>query len=389
MTAKATSSPFTFTKRGIFYFRRRVPKQLRRLYATDFITTSLKTRDVRDAGRKASQLASQLDAYWFQLSFQDRFTKVIGTPTQTYAIANAPEKPSPKISEVKATYLKLSGTGRAKTFQQAVDRSFDLLLGLKGDKPVAMYTRADVNALRDKLLKSGLAPQSVQRTFSTLRAAFNVAINELDLGCPNVFLNVRINTSSSIQKRNAFGAETLRLIQTECIKTNSETTRLVALISDTGMRLAEAVGLLIDDIVLDADIPHINLIEHDWRPLKTATSTRKIPLVGCSLWAAKEVIAHRQNGELFAFPSSCNINVCKSNSASARLNKWLNKYVDDRSVVIHSFRHSLRDRLRAIECPADMTDQIGGWRSMGVGVRYGNGYPLANTHDWMQRIVIT
>ena len=40
-----------------------------------------------------------------------------------------------------------------------------------------------------------------------------------------------------------------------------------------------------------------------------------------------------------------------------------------------SSQYSMRDRLRAVECPMDMIDQIGGWRSVGgVGARYGEGY---------------
>ena len=43
--------------------------------------------------------------------------------------------------------------------------------------------------------------------------------------------------------------------------------------------------------------------------------------------------------------------------------------------VIHSLRHSLRDRLRAIECPADIIDAIGGWpkalvTNMAKGIAY-------------------
>jgi len=29
--------------------------------------------------------------------------------------------------------------------------------------------------------------------------------------------------------------------------------------------------------------------------------------------------------------------------------------------VVHSLRHSLRDRMREVEAPSDMIDQIGGW----------------------------
>ena len=32
--------------------------------------------------------------------------------------------------------------------------------------------------------------------------------------------------------------------------------------------------------------------------------------------------------------------------------------------TIHSFRHSMRDRLRAVQCSADITDQIGGWTAL-------------------------
>ncbi len=54
-----------------------------------------------------------------------------------------------------------------------------------------------------------------------------------------------------------------------------------------------------------------------------------------------------------------------SNSASAALNKWL-KQVAGSDYVIHSFRHSMRDRLRAVNCPSDMINQIGGWSKQSI-----------------------
>ena len=44
------------------------------------------------------------------------------------------------------------------------------------------------------------------------------------------------------------------------------------------MRLAEAAGLLVSDINLNADVPHIALRKHPWRSLKTRGSERDIPL---------------------------------------------------------------------------------------------------------------
>ena len=45
--------------------------------------------------------------------------------------------------------------------------------------------------------------------------------------------------------------------QGECFQQDDEIGHIVGLISDTGMRLAEAVGLHQDDLVLDADVPHV------------------------------------------------------------------------------------------------------------------------------------
>jgi hypothetical protein len=54
---------------------------------------------------------------------------------------------------------------------------------------------------------------------------------------------------------------------------------------------------------------------------------------------------------------------------------------------MHSFRHSMRDRLRAVECPADIADQIGGWQPDGVGQTYGSGYPVPVISRWLSAAV--
>lgn len=67
--------------------------------------------------------------------------------------------------------------------------------------------------------------------------------------------------------------------------------------------------------------------------------------------------------------------------------RWLRSHVPD-GCVVHSFRHSLRDRLRAVQCPSDMIDQIGGWTTSGVGQRYGEGYDLDIKLRWLAKTLI-
>ena len=109
-----------------------------------------------------------------------------------------------------------------------------------------------------------------------------------------------------------------------------------------------------------------------------------MPLVGASLWAAKRVTHNSHNP--YAFPRYNDGELANANSASAALNKWLKPMVSE-GCVVHSFRHSMRDRLGAVECPKEIIDQIGGWSSSDVGESYGEGVPLLNLSDWLKMMI--
>ena len=64
-----------------------------------------------------------------------------------------------------------------------------------------------------------------------------------------------------------------------------------------------------------------------------------------------------------------------ANSASAALNKWMKTFLP-KECVVHGMRHAFRDRLRAVNAPVDMIDQLGGWNLQSVGQGYGEGYSL-------------
>lgn len=107
------------------------------------------------------------------------------------------------------------------------------------------------------------------------------------------------------------------------------------------------------------------------RRLKTGWSERDVPLKGSAQRAAERIIAQASPSN-FAFPRNNRDGSIGANAASASLDTWL-KPVVPRKCTMHSFRHSMRDR-RAVECPADIVDQIGGWRTEGIG--YGYKYPM-------------
>ncbi|MDB9945209.1 tyrosine-type recombinase/integrase [Ascidiaceihabitans sp.] len=247
------------------------------------------------------------------------------------------------------------------------------------------YTRQDALQFRDWLVARGLTGSSITRNFSYLKAVINFALSEYALEVRNPFIGVYHDRSAGVLVRKPVPMEAIRKVQSECHKIDDDIRWLIALISDTGMRLAEGAGLLKRDFIgLDADLPYVCITKHSWRNLKTASSERKIPLVGEALWAAKRIV-EIENGSDFAFPRYNRRSTTAANSASAALNKWLKQYVPV-GCTMHSFRHSMRDRLRAVQCPSDITDQIGGWTTDGVGQGYGSGYPMSVLREWLIKV---
>ena len=75
----------------------------------------------------------------------------------------------------------------------------------------------------------------------------------------------------------------------------------MALIADTGLRLAEAEGVLKEDLLIESKMPFVSIRQHDWKRLKTSGSEREVPLVGASLWAVKRILAAECDSQ-FTFP---------------------------------------------------------------------------------------
>ena len=372
---------YLWVKGQTYYFNRRVPKDVQAHYKASRIVICLKTSRKDQAIRAARSIAQRLEDYWLSLRLAN-----LDIPA-FHLLRSEPQKLSQSscmtLSEALELYLRLKGVNKGKVFRRGAERNIQSVVKVLSDRPLDEYSSSDAAAYRDYLLKRGLTTNSVKRNFATIRSVINLAIQEHGLDCRNAFSKVYLPDLDDAKKRKPIPIENIREIQQECMSINDEARWLVALISDTGMRLSEAAGLHIDDIKLDCEIPHIDLKPHAWRGLKTRGSQRQIPLVGASLWAAKRV-KETSTTSPYAFPRYTSAKGTNANSASAAINKWLKPRVPE-GCVIHSFRHSLRDRLRAVQCPSDMIDQIGGWSTAGVGQSYGEGYGLDVSTRWMHK----
>lgn len=375
-----TKSPhYLYRRNGTYYFTRQVPSDLQTRFNKNRVVISLRTPSEQKAINSANKLADRLETYWNTLRLELFHTKELKL---SFLDNEKVKSEKLKLSEALDVYIKLKGKGKDKLFYQTAKRNVSYTIECFGNVDINSLKPIDAGKYRDFLFNKGLSTSSVRRVFSSINAVINISINEIGINMINPFSGTFIPDDNKKKTRLPIPIENIRNIQAECKSLDDDNRWLIALISDTGMRLSEATGLLSGDIVLDTIIPHINLINHPWRRLKTKGSNRVIPLIGSSLWAAKRVL---EANSTYAFPRYTNETKCNANSASNGLNKWLKPRIPN-DCVIHSFRHSLRDRLRAVQCPSDIVDAIGGWSTSGVGQTYGSGYNLDIKHKWLKKI---
>ena len=180
--------------------------------------------------------------------------------------------------------MSIKGVGRQKLFFTTAQRYIGYMIACLGVRPIDQYSSRDATLLREWLLKKGLSNSSLQRVFSSIKAVINFSILEQGLNCQNAFSKVYLPTHTDVKKRHSISTENMINIQQACLTLDDDIRWLIALIFDTGMRLSEAAGLMLEDIHLNEDVPYIDLKPHPHRRLKTASSKRLIPLTGLSLW---------------------------------------------------------------------------------------------------------
>ena len=372
--------PYIRCRDGIYYFVRRVPDDVKSYYSSDRISMSLRTKSNGVAIRATKSICQRLDDYWLGLRLQKMDIPAIHLVSSN----EDSDDSSPNITDALDLYLRLKGQGKDKTFIRTANRNIEYIVKVLGNKSIRSYSSIDASKFRDWLMEQGMSLSTVKRVFSSVRAIINLAINEFGLNILNPFSKVYLPSSHNVNVIRVIPSEDLSKIQSICKEEDDELRWIVALLSDSGMRLSEALGLTKEDINLNNSIPHIRLTPHPWRRLKTKSSERYIPLVKDSLWASLRILEHN-NESNFAFPRYTSLKGYNANSASAALNKWMKEKLS-KQYVIHGFRHSFRDRLRAVECPLEIIDQLGGWSFKSVGQGYGKGYELSVLNKWMKQI---
>jgi len=358
---------YTVWRSGRYYYNRRVPLHAVRIYGTH-IRYALSSC-VDEAAEYAERLSAVLDASW-------QNSKRI-QPVDVAAVIESFKPRSVLLSDMAEEYLSL------RSIRQTPPRvALQTFLSLAGDRDVSSYTRDDAKLFVRHLTQKGNKTATIRRRINSLSAILNYAYAEMDLDKRNPFTKLMIrNEGDDVTKRGTFTLDQLKQGYDHALQSGSTVKMLMSLLGETGCRLAEIVGLELTDIDLEQGLIYIR--PNKIRRLKTRNSIRTLPLVGYAKEAMAEVIKHSDG--TYLYPRYVKEGECRADHASAALGKWLKK--DFGGLTGHCLRHTFRDRLRAIDCPMELIDQIGGWSSVqSIGSGYGKGYDLGKVRHWFGKV---
>ena len=331
---------YTICRSGTYYYNRRVPKQAIAAYGS-FIRHALSS-DFEEASAYAERLTSVLDGAWA--------AKVKIIPVDISSVIHGFKPKSSLLSEMAEEYCCLREIEQ-KPMRVALSPFFILA----GDKDVSRYTREDAKLYVHHLSEKGNKTATIRRRISSPSAIFNYAYSELGLEKRNPFSRLIIKAEGSDRrKRGVFTNAQLKIGYDKALLSGCTVRLAMPILGETGCRLAEIIGMRLDDI--DMKQGSIVIRPNLARRLKTRNSTRTLPLTGYAKLTIERAI-QKADGE-WLFPQYIKSGKCNATHASNALNKWLKEDFD--GLTAHCLRHSMRDRLRSVECPLDMIDQIGG-----------------------------
>jgi len=154
--------------------------------------------------------------------------------------------------------------------------------------------------------------------------------------------------------------------------------RLFRMLVNTGMRPVEAVGLELEDIILEHEVPHVHVRKNAARGLKTDHSERLLPLLGVSLTAAQDLVTVGGWGKRLG----------KNMYATSAINKGLRSsgIVTDKRQSLYSLRHWFQDQLTKRDVIDRAQAQLMGHKFQRP--KYGYGKDLGALRDIIDQFAI-
>lgn len=415
---------------GKYHFNRRVPEAYRAHDSRDVVRFALKTSDKAKAQSLAMAKNNELEAYWATLlqtgqqhtaeqykALVDRarllgfayypaqvlseqplsqiIERLLHIEKENYnekhieSLLGKMAEPSVELSQAWDRYQNIAKDkilnktdNQIRKWKNPRKKAMANFIACIGNKSLREIAREDALAFRDwwieRINNDGLLSGSANKDLIHVKTIVSAVADELKIkiDTAHIFKNLLLKLEDE-ETRPPFETSFIlsTLLKTENLKGLNEHAKwALHAFAETGAGLDELVGLTPEDIVLDAEIPHIHIRSRKRRNLKTKYRKRKIPLVGFAMDAFR------------ACPQGFTKYFERPDSLSSLLNKYLhdNNLMPSEDHSVYSLRHSFQDRLLAANTPDRVQADLMGHKF--GRPKYGGGSTLEHKLEWMKKI---
>lgn len=414
-----------------YYFNRRVPKEVKEYDPRALVRFSLQTDSRNQAKKLAALKNAELENYWNALvatgqKHTHNYFKQVVERTKLYGFSYKPcqilaaepveelikrllfinhpkleEKqveavlggvPEPLImlDDVGTKYWSLTNDVKAaksayqyRKWQNPRKLALKNLLTSIGNKPIKDLVRDDFIKFRDwwleRIQKENLKNCGCNKNLKQLKTMIRTVAEHYRLELNTDHLFARLKLEDDTESRPPFSTEHILtvLLNQERLKGMSEENQAILMVfAETGVCVDELAGVLPEDIILNADIPHIIIQPRKGNKLKTKFRKRVMPLVGFALDSFKK------------YPRGFSHYIENPDSISSSIGKYLkeNKMLPTAKHSTYSLRHSFQDRLTASKCIDRIQADLMGHKFSRE--TYGEGATLEDKYNELNKILL-
>lgn len=320
-------------------------------------------------------------------------------PHVPFARGQQPEASGPLLSEAIAHYEReqwAAGRWKAGKAGRAAVAELERLLQHLGDRPVALVTREHVRAFRDHRGEALRASTLNTKVMSRLVSFFRHCQEEGWVAkLPTTGMRVRDPIPNRDRRRTFTLAEPRTVFgpawEREC-REDDHRFHCGRLLLATGARAEEIAQLRVEDVNGEGNALSIRITDrHPEQRLKNAASRRLVPLhsaVAPSFRCYVEGV-EREGYEWVFYRWSRTPTQPRSSPIVTSFGSYLRQRcgIEDRRVVLHSLRHTMKQQLQDAGAPdsliADLLGHVSHGQTHGT---YGSAATIERMAEWVERL---
>jgi integrase len=282
-----------------------------------------------------------------------RLSAVMAQPEQTQvtearALLGGTEEVYPRLSDALESYWSLAASSlrrksddQRRRWENPRKKAIKNLIGVIGDKRLDKITPDDMQDFHDwwleRLEKENLTANSANKDINNVGVILKLVNDRKKYRLDLPLSGYRFSEDEKTA-RPPFTDKWIReklLAPGALDGLNPDAKAILLGMINTGYRPSEGAALRSEHIILDGDVPKIQIAPDERREIKTKSSKRYIPLTGVSL-------------DIFrAYPHGFARYKDSAASLSATVNKYLraNGLMESEKHVMYSLRHAFEDRM--------------------------------------------